>query len=416
MKIIFLTQYFPPEVGAPQNRLFATAQALSAHGAEITVLTAMPNYPEMRVHDGYRGRWKVAEEREGLRVIRSWIFVSKGRGIIARLMNYFSFVLSSLVVGLFNLKKSDVLFVESPPLFLGITAMWLARAKGAKLVFNVSDLWPESAVQLGLVKNPLMIRLSTWLEMRCYRMAALITGQTQGIVADIHKRCPDKRVVWIPNGVDFSAMEEFMRGPADRSPLEKVGIGSGCLTFAYAGIIGHAQGLDVILRAASLLSDANAGFLLIGAGPELERLKAVALEWKLTNVFFIDKMPRKELIGLLRSVDGVVVPLKKNDLFKGAIPSKIFEALALSKPVLLGVEGEAKQLFIEDGQAGLAFAPEDAEDLARQVRRYLDDRSLLAVHGNNGLRYAKANFDRAVISTRLWNELNALFPQRQLKS
>lgn len=412
MKIILLTQYFPPEVGAPQNRLFATAQALHRRGAQVTVLTAMPNYPEMSVHEGYRGRWKVTEQQDGMRVLRSWIFVSRSRSMPARLFNYFSFVFSSLIVGLFNLKKSDVLFVESPPLFLGITAMWLARAKGAKLVFNVSDLWPESAVQLGLVRNRTLIGLSSKLEIRCYRRSALITGQTQGIVADIRRRCPDKRVVWIPNGVDFAALEGFKRGTADTSRFDTLGIEADHVTFAYAGIIGHAQGLEVILRAAALLADVKASFLLIGAGPELERLKALAMELKLVNVHFIDKMPRQDLIGLLRGVDGVVVPLKRKDLFKGAIPSKIFEALALSKPILLGVEGEAKRLFIDDGQAGLAFAPEDAEDLARKVLQYVDDRALMAAHGNNGSHYVQANFDRDVISARLWNELEALIPQR----
>ena len=409
MKVVFLTQYFPPEVGAPQNRLFATARALQAQGAEVTVLTAMPNYPEMRVYAGYQGRWKVEEVREGLRVIRAWIFVSKSRSILARLMNYFSFVFSSLVVGLFNLKKSEVLLVESPPLFLGITAMLLARAKGAKLVFNVSDLWPESAVQLGLVTNRTMIGLSTRLEMRCYRKSALITGQTQGIVADIQRRCPDKRVIWVPNGVDFAAMETFTQGAVDRSRLAASGIKPTDVIFAYAGIIGHAQGLEVILRAAGLLADrSDIHFMLIGAGPELVGLKNEAAAMKIGNVHFIDKMPRAELIALLRCADAVVVPLKKYDLFKGAIPSKIFEALALSKPILLGVEGEAKRLFIEDGQAGLAFAPEDAADLARQVQRYADDRPLMETHGANGLHYARANFDREVISARLWNEMKAL--------
>ena len=129
---------------------------------------------------------------------------------------------------------------------------------------------------------------------------------------------------------------------------------------------------------------------------------------RLANVHFIDKMLRAELIALLRCVDAVVVPLKKNDLFKGAIPSKIFEALALSKPLLLGVEGEAKRLFIEEGHAGLAFVPEDAADLARQAHRYADDRTLMETHGANGLHYARANFDREVISARLWSEMKAL--------
>lgn len=408
MKVIFLTQYFPPEVGAPQNRLFASASALRKSGADVTVLTAMPNYPEMRVHAGYRGKWKVVEELDGLRVIRAWIHVPRGRAITARLLNYFSFVFSSLFVGLFNLKRSDVLLVESPPLFLGISAMLLARAKGAKLVFNVSDLWPESAVQLGLVTNKTMIRLSTWLEMKCYRSSALITGQTQGIVSDIQRRCPQKRVVWIPNGVDFAAMGAYAQAPVDRSRLDALGIAQGDPVFAYAGIIGHAQGLEVILRAAALLSEERVHFLLIGAGPELRKLRDMAAAMHLRNVHFIDKMPRADLIRLLRCASGVVVPLRRNDLFKGAIPSKIFEALALGKPLLLGVEGEAKQLFIDEGGAGLAFVPEDAEDLAGQVRRYSADPHLLERHGSSGLRYAQAHFDREVISARLWTALKAI--------
>ncbi len=408
MKVILLTQYFPPETGAPQNRLFATAQALREKGAEVTVLTAMPNYPDMHVQEGYRGRWKVEEEQGGMRVVRAWIHVPTGRGIFARLLNYFSFVVSSLIIGLFEMKRSDVLLVESPPLFLGITAMILARAKGAKLVFNVSDLWPESAVQLGLVTNRTMIRLSTWLEMKCYRSSALVTGQTQGIVDDIQRRCPQKRVVWIPNGVDFAAMEAFSQAAAGISLRAERGIRADELVFAYAGIIGHAQGLEVILRAAKLVREERVHFLLIGAGPELEKLKATAIVEQLRNVHFINKMSRAELIGVLLDVSGVVVPLRKNDLFKGAIPSKIFEALALGKPVLLGVEGEAKHLFIEDGGAGLAFMPEDAEDLARQVRTYCAEPGLLAIHGAQGLRYARTNFDRAEISGRLLTELQAI--------
>lgn len=406
MRIILLTQYFPPEVGAPQNRLFATARSLQARGAEVTVLTAMPNYPEMRVHAAYRGRFTAVEDMDGLRVIRAWILVSARRTIFWRLCNYFSFVFTALVVGLFRLKRSDVLLVESPPLFLGITAMLLARAKRAKLVFNVSDLWPESAVQLGLVTNRTLIGLSERLEMRCYQRSALITGQTQGIVRNIQARCPDKRVVWVPNGVDFAAMEQALATPTDRTVLDALGIRPSDTVFAYAGIIGHAQGLEVVLHAADRLKHrADIHFLLIGDGPELGNLKELAGRLALQRVHFVQKMPRAALIGLLREVSGVVVPLRRNDLFKGAIPSKIFEALALSKPLLLGVEEEAKALFIDEGQAGLAFIPEDADDLARKAEQLADAPALMHAHGANGAQYARQAFDRERISARLWEEL-----------
>ncbi len=400
MRIILLTQYFPPEVGAPQNRLFAMAKGLQDKGAKLTVLTAMPNYPDMRIQADYRGRWSMREEMDGLDVRRVWLFVSKGRGLLARLLNYFSFVCTALLYGLFKLRKADVLLVESPPLFLGITAMWLARAKGAKLVFNVSDLWPESAVQLGLVKNRMAIGLSERLEMCCYRRAALITGQTMGIVYNIRARCPNKTVLWIPNGVDLELMESI---GALGDVRARHGIPSDAFVLAYTGIIGHAQSLEVVLHAAERLYDRpDVLFLLVGDGPERAGLIAMALQKGLSNVRFIDPMPRRDALALVAACDGVVVPLRRNKLFQSAIPSKIFEALALGKPLLLGVEGEAERIFIEDGRAGLAFTPEDPAALEQAVRRYLDDAALRAKHGANGARFVRERFDRRRITERLW--------------
>lgn len=406
MRIILLSQYFPPEVGAPQNRLFAMAKGLRDKGAGVTVLTAMPNYPDMRIHSDYRGKWSVREHMDGLEVHRVWLFVSKGRGLVARLLNYFSFVFTALLYGLFKLRKANVLLVESPPLFLGITAMLLARAKGAKLVFNVSDLWPESAVQLGLVRNRLAIRLSERLEMRCYRKAALITGQTMGIVDNIRARCPDKTVLWIPNGVDIDLIESV---GAVGDVRARHGVPSGAFALAYTGIIGHAQGLEVVLRAAERLRDRpELLFLLVGDGPERAGLMAMAQEKGLRNVRFIDPMPRRDALALVGACDGVVVPLRRNKLFEGAIPSKIFEALALGRPLLLGVEGEAKRLFIEEGNAGLAFTPEDDAALEKAVRRYLDDAAVRVAHGANGARYVREKFDRRQITERLWEGMQEM--------
>lgn len=408
MRIIFLTQYFPPETGAPQNRLFAMAKALQDHGAQVTVLTAMPNYPDMRIHAAYRGKFHVREQLVGLDVHRAWLFASRGRGILVRLCNYFSFVFTALLVGAFKLRRADVLLVESPPLFLGIAAMALARMKGAKLVFNVSDLWPESAVQLGLVRNKWMIRASTWLEEKCYRRAALITGQTKGIVRNIRGRFPRKDVLWVPNGVDLEAVAAG-EGLAPSAIRQRLGIGTDHLVLAYTGILGHAQGLHVVLEAAALLkARKDIHFILMGDGPEKEKLIALKERLGTVQVHFVDRMPRKELLGLMRAVDAAVVPLLRNDLFLGAIPSKIFEALALGKPIVLGVDGEARELFITEGRAGLFFTPEDAGALARVAVRYADDRALLAEHGANGARYVRGQFDRRTISDTLWNALQPL--------
>jgi glycosyltransferase involved in cell wall biosynthesis len=330
------------------------------------------------------------------------------------LLNYFSFVFTALWVGLFRLKRSDVLFVESPPLFLGISAMLLAKAKGAKLVFNVSDLWPESAVQLGMVTNRTVIRISTWLEELCYRRAALVTGQTMGIVRDIQGRFPAKKVLWVPNGVDFAAIAQAEGSGDPQMARERLGIAPGDLVLTYAGIIGHAQGLEVVLEAASLLKHRNdIHFLLIGDGPEKAMLQAMKAERAVAGVRFVDRMPRTELLALLRATDAVVVPLRRNDLFKGAIPSKIFEALALAKPLLLGVEGEAKELFIDEAGAGMAFTPEDAADLARCTEVLAADRALVLRMGVNGAAYVREHFDRATISNKLWRALQELEAQER---
>ncbi|MBK8613613.1 MAG: glycosyltransferase family 4 protein [Flavobacteriales bacterium] len=215
-------------------------------------------------------------------------------------------------------------------------------------------------------------------------------------------------MLWVPNGVDFTAIASAEEVPSS-DVRARLGIGTDDLVFAYAGILGHAQGLEVILQAAALLRErSDIHFLLLGDGPEKAMLQALKGTLDPIRVHFVDRMPRQELLGLMRSIDGVVVPLRKNDLFKGAIPSKIFEALALGKPLLLGVEGEAKDLFITQGESGLAFDPENAQALAQAAIHYADNRSLLGVHGANGQRYVRENFDREQISDRLWNAIKKL--------
>ncbi|MCB0771303.1 MAG: glycosyltransferase, partial [Flavobacteriales bacterium] len=400
-RIVLLTQYYPPETGAPQNRLHALAKQLIAHGAEVTVLTAMPNYPDMRIQANYSGRLYKREELDGVVVHRAWLLVSSKRSLFWRLCNYFSFVVTSYIMGLLVLGRTRLLMVESPPLFLGLSAVGLARAKGAGLVFNVSDLWPESAVQLGLVTSSWMIKASTVLEMWCYRNAVLITGQTMGIVRDIQQRCPDHRVVWIPNGVDLELMDRIR--PVDR---ERFGIAPDAVVFAYAGIIGHAQGLEVILKAAKLVDDRRILFLLIGDGPERKGLQEMARTMELGNLRFIDPMPRSEVLSLVAGCDGAVIPLRSNPLFKGAIPSKIFEALALERPVILGVDGEARDLFIDQGGGGMYVEPEDAQALANAATRLAQDPSERERLGKAGARYVRDAFDRRRIGNRLWEAMD----------
>ncbi len=405
MKILILTQYFPPEVGAPQNRLYELAVRLQQKGADISILTAMPNYPQMAIHKEYKGKFYDFEDMNGLHVHRTWIYVSKSKSIIKRLINYFSFVKTSFWVGLFKLSKFDYIICESPPLFLGITAYALKIIKGAKLIFNVSDLWPESAEKLGLVNNKFFLKSATVLEEFLYKKSDLISGQTQGIVQNISSRFPNKKVYWLPNGVDLNYYKTDTITTNWRLDNK---FSDDDFLLIYAGIIGHAQGLEVILNAANELKQhPKIKFIIVGSGPEKEMLLQLKAKLNTHNVLFFDAVTKKEMPAIIAAANVAVIPLKRLDLFKGAIPSKIFENLAMKKPILLGVEGEAKQLFIDEGNCGLAFIPEDANDLANQILILFNNQNTLKQLGENGYQYVEKKFTRDKIANEFWEFINS---------
>lgn len=393
MKLLILTQYFPPEVGAPQNRLYELAVRLCKMGVEVAVLTAMPNYPQMEIYEAYRNKNYHYEEMQGLKVHRAPIHVSKSKSTINRLRNYFSFVLSSARVGRSKLENFDLLLCESPPLFLGYSAMYLARKKKAKLIFNVSDLWPESAEKLGVVNNRFFLKLAYNLEARLYRRSVLVTGQTQGICANIKQRFPEVKTYWLPNGVDLDYYDPSK--VANTNWRERTGIAQNDFVFLYAGIIGIAQGLEIILRAAVHFKlNTEIKFVLMGAGPEKDKLLGLKHDLKLENVLFLDAVTKSEMPLVLKNINAAIIPLRKLDLFLGAIPSKIFENLAMEIPILLGVDGEARELFINQGKSGIYFEPENLQQLSDGVETFVKDKELAKQLGKNGRQFVNANFNR----------------------
>lgn len=404
LKLLILTQYFPPEVGAPQNRLFELAVRLQKKGIDVSVLTAMPNYPKMEIHKDYVGKDYVYEESNGLKIHRSKIYVSKNKSIVNRLRNYFSFVYSSARCGKQKIGEVDMILCESPPLFLGYSALYLSRIKKAKLIFNVSDLWPESAEKLGVVTNKTLLNRAYKLEEKLYKRSALVTGQTQGICANINQRFPNVKTYWLPNGVDLNYYNN--EKPTNTNWREKNKLEKNDFVFLYAGIIGMAQGLEIILQAAKKVqNNKNLKFVLLGNGPEKEKLHQLKVKENLENVIFIDSVSKNEMPDVLSSVNAAIIPLKKLDLFKGAIPSKIFESLAMQIPVLLGVDGEARELFIQKGKCGLYFEPENAEQLTEKVLEISSNTELAKQLGANGRTYVKEFFNRDTIADKFYNEL-----------
>ncbi len=407
MKLLILSQYFPPEVGAPQNRLYELAALLNKSGVEVTVLTAMPNYPQMEIYEAYKNKAYMFEEMNGLKVHRSKIFVSKNKSIINRLRNYFSFVISSARVGNKKLGNFDFLMCESPPLFLGYSAMYLARKKHAKLIFNVSDLWPESAEKLGVVTNSLLLKLAYNLEAKLYKKATLVTGQTLGICNNINARFKNVKPYWLPNGVDLSFYNpETIEAGTWR---EKNNFSEDDFILLYAGIIGIAQGLEIIVEAANVLkSNTKLKFVLLGSGPEKEKLIQLKKDLNLSNVFFLNTIAKPQMPEILKSVNAAIVPLKKLDLFKGAIPSKIFETLAMKVPILLGVDGEAKKLFVTQGQCSVYFEPENLEELVNGINKLCNDRDFCKLLGDKGAEFVSTKFNREIIAANYLKQLKAL--------
>ena len=402
-----MTQYFPPEVGAPQNRLFELAIRLHKLGVDITVLTAMPNYPQMEIYPDYKGKKYHYEEMEGLKIHRASIYVSKSKSIVNRLRNYFSFVRSSASVGNKKLGNFDFLLCESPPLFLGYSAMRLARKKKAKLIFNVSDLWPESAEKLGVVNNKTLLKMAYNLEKKLYKRASLVTGQTQGICANINQRFPDVKTYWLPNGVDLSYYNPATIPPSNWREVN--GFASSDFIFLYAGILGIAQGLETILHAAKNLEKSpHVKFVFIGSGPEKDQLISLKNKETLTNVYFLDAISKKEMPGVLKSVDATIIPLRKLDLFLGAIPSKIFENLSMEIPVLLGVDGEARQLFIEQAKAGYYFEPENVTELTAAIHQLIQDKDQARQLGVNGRAFVNQHFNREIIANQFFERITLL--------
>ena len=400
LRILIVSQYFPPEIGAPQNRLLGMAQTLQQEGHEVEVLTAMPNYPEMRVHDGFRGKLFHRHVVNEVSVVRSWIYASPNKSFVRRLANYFSFVFSSLL-GALGTKQCDIVYCESPPLFLGISGWLIAVLKRARFVFNISDLWPETAEKLGIVKNQAILGVCYRLEAFLYQRTVLVSGQTQGIVRSISRRYPDVPTIWIPNGVDWHLYEGKSGNPYGSAS-------SKLKTFVYAGVLGYAQGLEVILEAARHLDErTDIRFEIIGDGPERESLQSMA-DGLGDRVSFVAPMSKGEVIDRITGAYGYIVPLRKLDLFRGAIPSKLFDALALGIPILLGVDGEARELFIEEAGAGIYYEPENGTALAEGILRLADSVALRDTLGEKGRRYARDRFDRRRISRALVERLSSV--------
>jgi len=392
MKLTILTQYYPPEIGAPQNRLSNLASHFVASGHEFTVLTAMPNYPAGKIQQGYGGLLR-QELRDGVQVIRTWIYPSQSAALLPRLLSYFSFVLSSALLGSFLLSTSDYLLVESPPLFLGLSAIWLSWLKRAKLIFNVSDLWPASAVHVGVIRpHSFAHRLGAYLESYCYRHSWIVTGQSRSILHDIEARFPGQPTFLLSNGVDTNKFRPKNRTDEWRARLTS----NGEFVVLYAGLHGLAQGLEQIIDAAhELRSEPGYRFVFVGDGPQKRQLICKANHLCLENVTFLNPVTVDQMPGLLVAADVIVVPLGMD--IPGAVPSKLYEAMATGRPLVLVAWGEAADI-VHQFSAGITVAPGGIHSLALAFQKIRGNPELARKVGDSARAAAVRHFDRGSIA------------------
>lgn len=396
MHILAICHYYPPEVNAPASRLSEHAKIWADEGHAVTIITCVPNHPRGQVYPGYRNRLFQRETVDGVTVVRVWSYLAANEGFAARILNYLSFMITALMA-LPRVARPDVIVTSSPQLFCGLAGIPARLMRRAPWVFEVRDLWPESIVSVGAMKKGAAIRALEYLERTAYRKADHIVSVTDGFVGHIAAgRGKSSGISVIKNGVDLA---RFRAGDRIGAEAIKARYGfQGRIVAAYVGTHGMAHGLDTLLEAAMLLKgDPRIGFLLVGDGSERAVLAERAARMGLTNLRIVGQLPKSEMPAIWAATDISLILLRRSDTFKTVLPSKMFEAMAMRCPIVLGVEGEARALLDAAG-AGIAIAPEDAGALAEAVQTLADDRDRAAGHGASGLAHVARHFDRAVLA------------------
>ncbi len=395
MKILFITDNFPPEVNAPATRTYEHCMVWKEQkNVEITILTCVPNFPHGKVYDGYVNRLYQEEEIEGIRVIRVWSYMTSNKGFTKRVLDYLSFAFSAFFVGLFT--KHDVIIATSPQFFTTWAAWAISKIRRTPWIFELRDIWPASIKTVGAMEQGFIMNLLTNIELGLYRDANQVIAVTDAFKRELIERGIDAdKINVITNG---SNLELFSHRRRDVALIDRLGL-NGKFIIGYIGTHGLAHKLDFIVESIANIADSDIHFLFIGDGAEKERVVQLAQALSLENVTFLDPISKEEVPRYLSIVDVSLAPLKKSETFKSVIPSKIFEASAMRKPTLLGVEGQAEEIVKQYG-AGICFKPENSEDFIDSVSRLKNDKALYekCVQGCDMLA---RDFDRRLLATKM---------------
>ncbi|TMM58937.1 glycosyltransferase family 4 protein [Maribacter algarum] len=392
MKLLFLTDNFPPEFNAPATRTYEHCREWVKAGVEVTVITCVPNFPEGKVFKGYKNKWRQTEMVDGIKVIRVWTYISANKGFLKRIIDFLSFMVMSFWAGLFI--KTDLIVATSPQFFTAVSGRWLSFWKRKRWVMEVRDIWPESIRAVGAMDRNLIIRFFEFLELRMYKSTWKVITVTDSFKEQLinERGIPSNKVEVVKNGINA---EMFKPMPKNKVLLSRLGLQDKFI-LGYIGTHGMAHKLDFILEAASKVENGTIHFLFLGTGAEKENLVKLKEKLRLTNVTMLPPVAKEEVKEYISILDVGLVNLKKSNTFKSVLPSKIFELSGMHKPILIGVEGEAQKL-VEDYGVGLAFEPENEKDFIAKVEvmskeNRIDESSYTAI---------LKDFDRNALATKM---------------
>ncbi len=403
MRILFLSHYFPPEVNAPATRTYEHCKEWVKRGHEVTVISCVPHHPMGKVYPGYKNRFYQVEDKDGIRAVKIWTYITANEGFVKRTWNYIFYMKMAILVAPF-IGKADVVISTSPQFFNGLAGYFVSRIKRAPWVLEIRDLWPESILTVGAIKNKTIIKILEYLEMFAYRKADLIVPVTNAFKTYmVGKGIDEQKIQVITNGVN---LEYYHPVEKNQELADELGV-SGKFVAAYVGTHGMAHHLETILEAAQQCDNPDVVFLMVGEGAEREKLFEMKKRLGLDNVVMARQLPKDKMPALWSITDVSLVLLKKSDLFKSVIPSKIFESMAMQCPVILGVEGEVKGI-IEQAESGICIEPESVTELLQAISSLYQDPGRANKMGMRGRKFVSENYDRSVLAERFEGLIAAL--------
>ena len=401
MKILLLHQYYLEEDDHGGSRWNEITKQWVENGHHVQVIAGMMHYNSSEKRAEYKGKWFKKKRQGSIEVLRCHVSETYNSNFIGRLWAYFSFVFSSLWAGLFKVGgKYDVIIVSSPPLFIGISGYLISLFKRTPFVFEIRDLWPESAIDTGVVTNGLIIKLAYALEKFIYKKATLINVLTPAFRDTLiqKKNISAEKIIFIPNAADFSLSDDLLKN-FNITQFKKEHDLEDKFVITYVGAHGVANHLDQVLETGKILKDTNVLFLLIGDGMEKKRLKEIAEKNHIENVRFINPVPKADVFKYILASDMGASVLKNVDTFKTVYSNKTFDYMSCKKPILMAIDGVSRKL-VEEADAGVFVEPENPQDFALKIRYYLADATKGILQGEKGYIYAKQNFDRIILANK----------------